>query len=125
MAYYNAGGTQGAAGSMYGTGNPNRDIFEGNLTFGRDYYNTGNQGRAGFSQWTQNLGGSQKFKDYVQNKFNILRDEYSAAAGQDQELTWTDFLLGNQDKLVTDYSNLGPSGRFEQPGRSLGKLRWL
>lgn len=123
--YYNTSGIQGGAGTLYGTNRVDPSVFKGSDIFGTDYYDTANEGRVGWARFTDVLGGNNNFKNYVQNKYPQMWDQYSAAAGDDPTLTWTKFLEGNQDNITTQYSEMSPSQRGEAPGRTLGKLRWL
>jgi hypothetical protein len=125
MAYFNTSGISGAAGGLFGTNRVTSDAFKGNPYFGTDYYDTSENGRYGYARFADVLGGNTGFKQYVQNKYPQMYDLFGAASGDDPTLTWTKFLEGQQDTLATDYANLSPSQRGEQPGRSLGRLRWL
>jgi hypothetical protein len=125
MAYFNTSGISGAAGTLFGTNRVNQDAFKGNDIFGTDYYDTANDGRIGYARFTDALNGDNKFKSYMQNKYPQMYDLFGAASGDDPTMTWTKWLTQNQDQMLTDYSNLAPSERGEQPGRTLGKLRWL
>lgn len=125
MAFYNTSGISGIVGNMYGTNRVGADAFKGNDIFGTDYYDTANDGRIGYARFADVLGGNNNFKQYVQSKYPQMYDLFGAASGDDPTMTWTKFLQGQQDTLATDYANESPSQRGEQPGRSLGKLRWL
>jgi hypothetical protein len=128
MAYYNMGGQSqpsGYAGNLFGTGRVDDSAFKGNDIFGRDYYDTTDFGKAGYARFADVLGGNNQFKSYVQNKYPQMWNMFEAASGDDPTQTWTKWLQGNQDQMVQDYSNESPSMRGEQPGRTLGRLRWL
>lgn len=124
-SYYNTSGISGTAGNMYGTNRVTSDAFKGNPYFGTDYYDTAENGRYGYARFADVLGGNQNFKNYVQSKYLPMYDLFGAASGDDPTMTWTKFLEGQQDTLTSQYSELTPNQRGEQPGRSLGKLRWL
>ena len=123
--YYNTSGISGTAGNLYGTQRVGADAFQGNDLFGSDYFDTANDGRIGYARFADVLGGNNNFKQYVQNKYPQMWNLFGAASGDDPTMTWTKFLQNQQDTLTTDYANESPTQRGEQPGRSLGKLRWL
>lgn len=123
--YYNTSGIQGAAGTLFGSNRVNQDAFKGNDIFGSDYFDTMDEGRIGYSRFTDVLGGNNKFSTWAKNKYPEMWGLFGAASGDDPTMTWTKFLEGNQDKLTTEYANLAPSEKGLSPGRTLGKLRWL
>jgi hypothetical protein len=126
MAFFNTSGISGAAGTLYGTNRVDPTVaFKGNPNFGTDYYDTNDNGRTGWARFSDVLGGDNKFKSYMANKYPQMWDQFGAASGDDPTMTWTKWLTQNQDQMLTDYSNLSPSERGEAPGRTLGKLRWL
>ena len=126
MAYNTGAGLAGTSGNLYGTNRITSDIFKGGGMFeGTDYFDTADNGKPAYARYADVLGGNQNFKNYVQNKYPQMWELFGAASGDDPSMTWTKFLTNNQDQMVSDYSEMTPSQRGEQPGRSLGRLRWL
>ena len=123
--YFNTSGISGAAGNLFGSNRVTGDAFKGNPYFGTDYFDTTDAGRVGYQRFADVLGGDTKFKQWVQNKYPQMWNQFGAVSGDDPEMTWTKFLEGSQDDITTEYANLSPSERGQMPGRSLGKLRWL
>jgi hypothetical protein len=126
VAYYNTTPPQGYAGNLYGTRRIDQSIFGGDDDWGaHDYFDTANDGRVGWARFTDALGGDQNFKNYMSNKYPEMWNQFGAASGDDTSMTWTKWLEGNQDQMLSDYANMSPGQKGQQPGRTLGKLRWL
>lgn len=117
MSAYNTSGLYGTnrVGSSY-VGNPNSYQF--------GYYNQPNNGANAYGQFRNQMGGSAPFQNWLFNQYNREYGDYSAAAGQNRDLQFSDYLQQNQGNIVGRYQqeNFGPTKEGQQYQQ---RMRWI
>jgi hypothetical protein len=115
------------SGQMYGTSRVGPDAFQANPLFGGGsaYYDTANNGQAGYEQFVQgatNGNSNGKFGQWLHNNFYNVNNQYGAAQGKDPTLSFTNYLQNNQNDLQRQYGEQSMGARGEQGQRA---VKWL